>query len=259
MGGNRRKESTKFSTSQQAYNFGGVNSFNNAGYVSQPHSYMPSYNHSGWGTHDNLSYGRPIMQSQGSSSSNYQEKFRQPSDGELFLALKEEIKRDNEALEMKLPIIKSKMDANMIANIGTNLKNINREMYAVMERTIRLAEELEKLQKEQSLRQLLSDTKNDSIRESESISLSLEEELSSPTLDENKNTIECEKMPLVLKGELQDPSLVENNELAIDEELLLKEKQVENRNLELIVENVLVEVEDCHFPINSLTFGMEEN
>ena len=130
---------------------------------------MPSYNHSGWETHENLSIGHPIMQSQGSSSSNYQEQFRQPSDEELFLALKEEIKRDNEALEIKLPIIESKMDANMIANIGTNLKNINREMYFIMERTYRLVEELEKLQKEQSSRQLPSDTKNDAIRESESV------------------------------------------------------------------------------------------
>ena len=68
---------------------------------------------------------------------------------------------------MKLPIIESKMDPNMIANICTNSKNINREMYAIMERTARLAEELEKLQKEQSSRQLLSDTKNDDIWESE--------------------------------------------------------------------------------------------
>ena len=82
---------------------------------------------------------------------------------------------DSEALEMKLPIIESKMDANMIANIGTNSKNINREMYTIMERTTRLAEELEKLQKEQSLRQLPGDTKNDTIQESESISLIVEE------------------------------------------------------------------------------------
>ena len=35
--------------------------------------------------------------------------------------------------------------------------------------------------------------------------------------------------------------------------------QVEKKHLELIIENVLVEVEDFNFPINSLTFGMEEN
>ena len=79
------------------------------------------------------------------------------------------------------------MDANMIATIGTNSKNLNREMYAIMERTTIQAEELEKLQKEQSSRQLSSDTKNDVILESESISLSLVEELSSTTLDEDKN------------------------------------------------------------------------
>ena len=54
---------TQTSTSQQAYNFGGVNSFNNAGYISQPHNYMLSYNHSGWGIHDNFSYGHLSMQS----------------------------------------------------------------------------------------------------------------------------------------------------------------------------------------------------
>ena len=39
----------------------------------------------------------------------------------------------------------------------------------------------------------------------------------------------------------------------------MKEKQVVKKHSELIVENVLGEVEDFHFPINSLTFGMEEN
>ena len=110
------------------------------------------------------------------------------------------------------------MDANMIAAMGTNSKNINREMYAIMERSTIQAEELEKLQKEQSSRQLSSDTKNDTMWESESISLSLEEEISSPTLDDDKSIIGCEKLPLVLKGELQDPSLVEKNDLAIAEE-----------------------------------------
>ena len=143
---------------------------------------------------------------------------------------------------MKLPIIESKMDRNMIANICTNSKNINREMYAIMERTARLAEELEKLQKEQSSRKLLSDTKNDDIWESENVTLSLKDEFSNPALDENKDIMECDKMPLVLKGELQDPTFVENNELVIDEELLLEEKQVEKQHPKLIMENVLVGV-----------------
>ena len=104
------------------------------------------------------------MQSQGSSSSNYQEKLQQSSDEDLFLALKEEIKRDNKALEMKLPIIESKMDANMIADMGTNSKNLNKEMYAIMERMVIQAQELEKVIKEQSSRNLLSDITNDDIR-----------------------------------------------------------------------------------------------
>ena len=52
---------------------------------------------------------------------------------------------------------------------------------------------------------------------------------------------------------------MEKNELAIAEEPSTEEIQVEKKHLELIVENVLVEVKDFNFPINSLTFGMEEN
>ena len=91
------------------------------------------------------------------------------------------------------------MDANMIDNIGTNFKNLNREMYAIMERTERQAEELEKLLKEQSSRQLPSDIKNEAIWESENVTLSLEDESSSPILDEDKDIIECDKMTLVLR------------------------------------------------------------
>ena len=39
-----------------------------------------------------------MMQSQESSSSYHQEQIRQPSEDELFLALKEEIKKDKDAL-----------------------------------------------------------------------------------------------------------------------------------------------------------------
>ena len=71
--------------------------------------------------------------------------------------------------------------------------------------------------------------------------------------------MECDKMPLVLEGKLQKSTLVEKNELAIDEELLLEEKQVEKKHLELIMENVLVGVEDFYFPIEYLNFCMNEN
>ena len=68
--------------------------------------------------------------------------------------MKEEIKRDNKALEMRLPSMETMMDANMIVDMGTNSKNLNGEMYALMERTTRQAEELEKVIKEQSAGQL---------------------------------------------------------------------------------------------------------
>ena len=196
---------------------------------------------------------------QGSSSSYYQEQFRHPSDEELFLTLKEDIKRDNEALQMRFPIMETEVDATMIADMGTNAKDLNREMYVIMERMARQAEELEKIQKEQSSRHLLSDTKKDDIRENENITLSLEDESPSPTLDEDKDIMECDKTTLVLEGELKNPTLVEKNELAIDEEPLLKEKQVEKQHLKLIMENVLIGVEDFYFSIESLTFGMEED
>ena len=118
---------------------------------------------------------------------------------------------------------------------------------------------MEKLLKEQSSRQLTSDIKNDGIWESENVILSLDDEYFSPILDKDKDIIECDKITLVLEEELKNPTFVENNELAIDEESLLKEKQVEKQHPELIMENVLVGVEDFNFPIESLTFSMEED
>ena len=64
---------------------------------------------------------------------------------------------------------------------------------------------------------------------------------------------------MVLEGEFQEATLVEKNELAIDEEQLLEKKQVEKQHPELIIEKVLVGVEDFYFPIESLTFGMEDD
>ena len=71
--------------------------------------------------------------------------------------------------------------------------------------------------------------------------------------------MECDKMPLVLEGEFQVLPFVEKNELAIGKEPSLKEKQVEKKHPELIIENVLVGVEDFNFPMDSLTFVMEED
>ena len=53
------------------------------------------------------------MQSKKSSSSYYQEQFLQPFEEELVLALKEEIKKDKEVLEMQLPNIEPQLDSNM--------------------------------------------------------------------------------------------------------------------------------------------------
>ena len=58
---------------------------------------------------------------------------------------------------------------------------------------------------------------------------------------------------------MKNPTLVEKTELVIDEKSSLKKKQVEKEHPELIVENVLVRVEHFHFPIDSFTFGMEED
>ena len=67
--------------------------------ISPNHNHMPSYYQSGLGKLDNSPYGNPSMPSQqGSSSSNHQEQFKQPSNEELFHALKDEINRDNKAL-----------------------------------------------------------------------------------------------------------------------------------------------------------------
>ena len=175
----------------------------------------------------------------------------------MFCALKDEINRDIEALQGRFPSTETKIDATMIAGMGIISKDLNREMYAIMERTIRQVEKLEKVIKEQSSRQLSNDTKNDDIEEIESIPLSIENEFLNPTLDEDKNIMKCDKMPLVIERELQEPTLVEKNELAIDKEPSLKEKQVEKQHPELIMENVLVGVEDFYFPIEYLTFGME--
>ena len=168
---------------------------------------------------------------------------------EQFLALKEEIKRGKNALEMRLPNIETNVDSNIIAYIETNVTNLTRDMFATLDRVAIHIEELAKAIKEQSSRQLLSDTKNDDKRKCESVTLNLEEELSSPTL-------ECDKMPMILEGEFQVPSLVENNELVSEEEPVLRTIQVEEQHPHMRIENVLVGVEDFNFSIDSLTFGM---
>ena len=89
--------------------------------------------------------------------------------------------------------------------------------------------------------------------------MSLEDELSSLTLDEDKDISDCDKTPLFLEGEFQVPSLVEKNELAMEEEPSMKEMQVQKKYPVLLDENVSVEVEDFNFSIKYLTFGMDED
>ena len=53
------------------------------------------------------------MQSQEGSSSYYQEQIRKPSFEEQLLALKEEIKKESDAQEVRLPNIKKKKKKRM--------------------------------------------------------------------------------------------------------------------------------------------------
>ena len=71
--------------------------------------------------------------------------------------------------------------------------------------------------------------------------------------------MEYDKMSLILKVEFPVPSLVENNELAIKVEPMLKTMQVEEQHPWMKIENVLFGVEDLNFPIESLTFSMDED
>ena len=91
-----------------------------------------------------------------------------------FLALKEEINKENDPREMRLPNIKPKVDANMIADIDTNLRNLGKEMGAILDRMTIQVEELANTIKEQFSRQLSSDIKNDDIREYGRVNLSFE-------------------------------------------------------------------------------------
>ena len=63
-------------------------------------------------------------------------------------------------------------------------------------------------------------------------------------------------MPLSFKEEIQDPTLVEEkkNELANEDE-----KQVEEQHPLKTIENVLVGIDKFNFPIDFVTFGIEED
>ena len=84
---------------------------------------------------------------------------------------------------MQLPNMETNVDANMIVDIDTNVTNLTRDMSTTLYRMAIHVEELAKAIKEQSSRQLLSDTNNNDKHECESVTLSLGEELSGPTLE----------------------------------------------------------------------------
>ena len=83
--------------------------------------------------------------------------------------------------------------------------------------------------------------------------------LPSDLKDEEK--IECNFVPLRVEEEIQEPTLVEEkkNELANEEELLVEKRQVEEHHLQTTIGNVLVGIDRFNFPIDFLTFGMEED
>ena len=118
-----------------------------------------------------------------------------PSDEELFLALKDEIKKDNEALERWLsniepnmePNRETKLDAKMMEDMNTNLTNLGREMGGMLDKIALHVEEIKRAIKERSSSQLLRNLKIDYIRESENATWSLKDELLNPTLKEDKD------------------------------------------------------------------------
>ena len=124
----------------------------------------------------------------------------------------------------------------MEANMGANFINQASDMCAAIDRLAIQVRELTKAIKEQYSMKISSDIKNDDIRECESVTLRLEEELSRPTLVEDKG-----------------------NEIAIEEETLFKNMQVEEKHPEIKIENVLVGVDKFNFLIDFFTLGIEED
>ena len=66
---------------------------------------------------------------------------------------------------------------------------------------------------------------------------------------------------MIFEEEFQDPTLVEEkkNEFVIEEEQLLEKMQVEEQQSRITIKNVLVGINNFNFPINSVTWGMDED
>ena len=72
---------------------------------------------------------------------------------------------------------------------------------------------------------------------------------------------ECNFVPLSFKEEIQELTLVEEkkNELANEAKLLVEKRQVEEHHPHTTIENVLVGIDKFNFPIDFVTFCMEED
>ena len=93
----------------------------------------------------------------------------------------------------------TKLDAKMMEDLNTNLKNMGREMGGMLDKIALHVEEITRDVKERSSSQLSSNLKNDYIRESENATLSLEDELLNPTLKEDKDILDRDTIPLMLE------------------------------------------------------------
>ena len=123
------------------------NYFNyNGGHHFQSQHIMSSCYHSSWRTYEDFPYRSQNFQSQVGSSYNYQEQIQQPSDEEMFYALRNEVKKDKAEWEAKMKDQVTNEEAPM-----TNLENP----------TGKLAHALE----EQHSRTLPSNIKDDDKRE----------------------------------------------------------------------------------------------
>ena len=91
----------------------------------------------------------------------------------------------------------------------------------------------------------------------------LEEQYSRTLLSDIKDEDirECNFVPLRLEEEIQDPILVKEkkNELANEEELLVEERQVKEQHPRKTIENVFIGIDKFNFPIAFMTLGMEED
>ena len=81
-----------------------------------------------------------------------------------------------------------------------------------------------------------------------------------PSDIKDEDNRECNFVPMSFE-EIQEPILVKEkkNELTNEKELLVEKRQVEEHHPLTIIQNVLVRIDKCNFPIDFVTLGMEED